>query len=362
MHEEVDAVLVALSRSPALHGVAEEVLCASLSLWSAVDLRPGVMLWMQGRPADALALVQAGELDVVVDGTVIDRVGAGELIGAGAIFMREATRIASLRASRRTQVLVLWSAGLRRLRSEQSPLYAALLQHALSTAVRRGRALDRQLGQVRQGNFAAPEGRASSGLLARLMTLLGSGPDPAECPPVAELLARQPMFVRAPEPEREALVRAFTAVPFRAGELLTRQGETDERVLVLAAGTADVMRALAEQGGALLLERLEPGAIVGVEGLVAGAVRSASTVATRDGWIHVLGRAAVEQLPATSRWLWLELVLGVALARCRAAAHALQSAIRVFASRHEELMPSPPGVALVLGGLERAGSQTRARR
>jgi CRP-like cAMP-binding protein len=333
MYRRVDALLVALSKSVALREVPEAALCASLPLWSAVDLRPGMMLWRQGRPADALGLVQSGELEVVVDGTVIGRVGAGEMIGVGAIFQREATRIASLRADQRTRVLVLWSAGLRLLRGEQGPLYAAILRHALRVTVRRGRALERRLVQVREDNFVAPEEMPeSSGLLARLWTLLRAGPDPSDCPPLGPLLARRPPLSQVTESERAALLRAFTGQPFRAGDLLVREGEVDGRMLVLTAGAADVVRAHPRHEW---LGHLEPGAIVGVDGF-AGEAATTSIVATGDGWAHAIDRSACEQLPLAQ-----ELALAAALDRCHAAAHALQAAIAMFAARHEEPLVTP---------------------
>lgn len=183
-YRRVDGELVTLSRSAALREVPEAALRASLPLWSAVELRPGMMLWKQGRPADALGLVQSGELEVVIDGTVIGRVGAGEMIGVGAIFQREATRIASLHAGDRARVLVLWSAGLRALRGEQGPLYAAILRHALQVTAQRGRALEQRLLQVREGDFVAPEETpARPGLAARLRALMRAEFEPSDCPP-----------------------------------------------------------------------------------------------------------------------------------------------------------------------------------
>lgn len=332
----MDALLVALSRSVALRQVPERVLRASLPLWSVVDLRPGVLLWKQGRPADSLGIVIAGELDVVVDGTVIGQVEADEMIGEGAIFQREAARIASLRAGQRTQVVVLWSAGLRQLRGEHGPLYAAIVQHALQTAVHRGRALERRLVEVREANFVPPESPGSSGLLAKLWTLLRPEPDPAGCPSLAPLLVGRPPLAQAAEAEREAVLRAFVPLSFRAGELLAREGEVDERVLVLATGAADCLRGQHE-----LLGHLRPGTIVGVDGFAAGVPATASVVASDDGWVHALTREAFERLPASARSLAQELALAAALERCHAAAHALQGAIAMFAARHEEpLAPS----------------------
>lgn len=335
MVRRVDALLVALSRSVVLREVPEAALRASLALWSVVDLRPGVTLWKQGRPADALGLVQSGELEVVVDGTVIGQVGAGEMIGVGAIFQREAPRIASLRAEQPARVLMLWSAGLRLLRGEQGPLYAAILRHALRVAVRRAGALEQRMLQVREDNFVAPaETPESAGLLAKLWTLLRAEPD---CPSLGPLLARRRPLTQVDPAERAALVRAFTPRPFGAGELLVRAGEVDSRLLVLAAGAADVVCAQPrhESSG-----HLEPRAIVGVDGF-AGEVATTSVVTASDGWVYTIDVSACELLPAATRMLVQELALAVALERCHAAAYALQAAIAMFSARHE-----PPGASV----------------
>ncbi|MDC0667771.1 cyclic nucleotide-binding domain-containing protein [Nannocystis radixulma] len=338
----MDPLLIALST--ALEEVPEAALRASLPLWSVVRAREQTVLWRQGRPADAFALIHAGALDVLVDGTVIGRAVAGETIGDVALYAGDARRFASVRASVRPQLLVLTLDSIAHLRAHANPVHEALLRRAIGGAVERAVAFERVLAQLQVGNFAAPSS-TSSGLFRRLWRRMARGtPDPADCPPLAGLLAQHPLLARTSTQVREAIAQAFTPQAFRAGQVLSRQGEYDPRVFVLAAGHADVLRTIDAQGGALLLGRVDPGAIVGVDAFT-GAARTASIVATAPGWVHTMTREAFERLPMAARTAWLEVTLAVSVRRYEAAAQALQAAIAVFATRHEETMPamSQPG-------------------
>ncbi|MFY0531794.1 cyclic nucleotide-binding domain-containing protein [Nannocystis pusilla] len=102
-HErEMEPLLFALSG--VLAEVPEAALRATLPLWSVVQVREQSILWRQGRPADAFALVLAGALDVLVDGTVIGRVEAGDTIGESALYTgRRGDSPACARACGRTR-------------------------------------------------------------------------------------------------------------------------------------------------------------------------------------------------------------------------------------------------------------------
>ncbi|MCY1058619.1 cyclic nucleotide-binding domain-containing protein [Nannocystis sp. SCPEA4] len=352
----MEALFAALARIQAFAGVPEEELRASLPQWRVLSLKDERLLWKQGRPADELALVHAGSLDVIVNGTVIGKVGVGELIGETAIFLSGAVRMATLRASRPTQVLALPSAALQQLRAAGSPVYDALLRHALVTAAGRCRELDRQIAQVRQGNFAVPLAPEKAGFFSRLWQRVRQPPVTAiACPPLEELLAQHPVLAHSSEAVRAALVAAFTPRPFRRGDVVCRQGAEDDQVYVLAAGKADVMREIEASGSALLLARFEPGTIFGVFAFASGGPRTASIVATEDGWAYAMDGAAYRALAPEAQTLWMEAMLAVLLGQCRAADLALHAAIHAFATQHPALLPSMsdvPNVAGAWGALE----------
>jgi hypothetical protein len=266
-------------------------------------------------------------------------------VGELGLFTTCAVLAGSRASGRATQVLALSSTALQQLRAAESPVYDALLRHALVTAANRCRNLDREIAQVRQGNFAAPPVREQAGFLARLWSRVRK-PDPhaTACAPLDELLARHPVLAHASESVRAALVAAFVARPFRRGDVLCRQDEQDDKVYVLAAGKADVLRELEASGAALLLSRFEPGTIFGVHTFAEGVPRTASVVATEDGWLYTMDRAAFLLLPREPRTVWIEAMVAVLAGQCQAAGHALQTAIHAFATRHPAMLPSQVNV------------------
>ncbi len=351
-----EPLFVALSRFEGFRGVSPDALRASLPLWSIIQLKTERILWRQGRPADSLAIVHSGGLSVIVNGTVLDRVPAGEMVGEAAIFITGSQRRASLSADEPTVVLSLSSGGLRQLRAQHSPLYAAILDHALVVTLRRIHQLDRQIAQFRQGNFAAPPAREQDHFLSRLWSRLRPPPepDPAGCPPLDPLLARQSALAGHPE-ARAALASSFQARPFRRGESIARQGDVDLRAFVLAAGNLDALRTIEERGAALLLARFEPGTIFGVQALIDGGPRAASIVATTDGWLYHIDQATSRGLAPEVRTVWMEAMLAVLTAQCAAASFTVQAALGAFATRHDDAMPSmviAPQLNSALGSLE----------
>lgn len=356
MAVSADPLFVALSRFEGFRAVPAEALRASLPLWQITQLKADRILWRQGRPADSLAIVHSGSLAVIVNGTVLEHVSAGAMIGEAAIFITGSQRMASLSADEPTVVLSLSSGGLRQLRSQRSPLYTAILEHALLATLRRIHQLDRQISQFRQGNFAAPPAREQDHFLSRLWSRLRPPPepDPSSCPPLDALLARQPTLAAHPE-ARAALLPSFQAQHFRRGESIAREGDVDLRAFVLAAGRLDALRTVEDRGGALLLARFEPGTIFGVQALISGGPRAASIVATTDGWLYHIDQAAYHRMGPEVRTPWMEAMLAVLTAQCAAAGLAVQGALVAFATRHEEAMPSmiiDPKLDSALGSLE----------
>lgn len=340
-----------------LPGTPAAAIRETLPRWSAVQLREDAVLWKQGRAIEALACVVNGELDIIVDGTVIGSIRGGDTIDESAMLAQPGSHSAGVRARGRSQVLLLPVADIAGLRAAAHPVYQGLLLHTIACASRRTQQVDHQLGQMRKGNFAVPPPPPPAGLLSRLLRRMSRQPVPGACPPLAELLAGHPVLAGCAPEARDALFAAFQAVPFRAGDVLTRQGEVDTRVFVLAAGGADILLTVDDHGGALLLGGLEPGMIFGINAFISGSERSASVVASAEGWCHAMTQDAFTRLPQAARTLWLEVTLLAYVQQYEAAARALQAAIRVFASRHDEAMASH-----VMTMLPGTGAKPRKRR
>jgi CRP-like cAMP-binding protein len=336
-----EPLFTALARFEAFRQVPAAALQASLPLWQAAQLKSGRMMWKQGRPADALAVVVSGSLDVMVNGTRIRQVKAPALVGESALFITGSRRDASLSAAEPTVVMLLPSAGLRELRAQASPVYAAILDHALISEMRSIQELYRQIAQVRQGNFAAPPTREPDRLLTRLWQRLRPPPPPDASgrAPLATLLALQPVLAAQPE-VCAPLAAVFTARHFRSGEVLAREGDEDTRAFVLAEGRVDALRVIEERGSALLVGRFERGAIIGAQALIEGGLRPATLVATTDVWVYHIDQAGHRGLPPAVRTPWLETILAVLTAQCQAASEALQTTVAAFSTQNEEAMPS----------------------
>ena len=84
--------------SGALLGDAGDRLAQSAARWRERALAAGEMLWYEADPADELALVVEGRLEVEVTGQRISELGPGELVGEAAAFVLGEKRTAAVRA------------------------------------------------------------------------------------------------------------------------------------------------------------------------------------------------------------------------------------------------------------------------
>ncbi|MCB9596021.1 MAG: aminotransferase class V-fold PLP-dependent enzyme [Sandaracinaceae bacterium] len=105
--------------------------------WEPGSLVGGEVLWRQGEPADSLAFVVSGRLQVRVDGRLVTSIEAGELIGELSVFGDEGARGGQVQALRPTEVLVLTRARLAALREAGAPSYERVLATAIQTVRRR---------------------------------------------------------------------------------------------------------------------------------------------------------------------------------------------------------------------------------
>ena len=105
--------------------------------WSSAHLGAGQVLWQQGEPADSLALIVEGDLEVRIDGRVVTQVEAGEMLGELTMFDGGGARSAQLRALGPTRLLVLTRETLGQLERDGGSSYQWVLESAIETARRR---------------------------------------------------------------------------------------------------------------------------------------------------------------------------------------------------------------------------------
>lgn len=146
--------------------------------WSRRTLSGGEVLFEQGQPADSIAWVEAGRLQVRIDGRVVGRVEAGELVGELSVFGEPGARAARLQALSPTTVRTLERGRLRALGEEDAPSYRAVLAAAIATVRGRVEALRGRAGAHAErlapvlggpgarAEIAAPEGSSEEALAA----------------------------------------------------------------------------------------------------------------------------------------------------------------------------------------------------
>ena len=98
-----------------------------------------------------------------------------------------------------------------------------------------------------------------------------------------DVVERSPLFrgLKASEVKRVALLGTVT--PHRAGDLLLRQGDEGDWMLVLLSGAARIEASDAASTRTREIGKVEPGDVIGEVAFFTAARRTASVVATEDG-------------------------------------------------------------------------------
>lgn len=103
-----------------------------------------------------------------------------------------------------------------------------------------------------------------------------------------------PLFSELGPSAFEAVLEGVELAAFSAGELIVREGETDQRMFALVQGSVRVLR---EDGGVRReVAQMEEGAFFGEMALVAGAPRLASVEAATDAVLLVFTRERMREI------------------------------------------------------------------
>jgi CRP-like cAMP-binding protein len=108
-------------------------------------------------------------------------------------------------------------------------------------------------------------------------------------------LAAIDLFAPLDEGERNKLAERLVHAPFARGDVMTRQGAVAHWLYIIDTGQADVYWE-APNGERRLLTQLPPGSIFGEMGLMTGAPRSATVVASTDVECYRLDKASFEDI------------------------------------------------------------------
>lgn len=103
------------------------------------------------------------------------------------------------------------------------------------------------------------------------------------------------LFASLSEAERTALVERLQYAPFARGDVMTRQGNTSHWLYIIVSGDADIVRE-EPGGGQTRLGQVGAGGFFGEMGLLTGAPRTASVIATSDVECYRLDKASFQGL------------------------------------------------------------------
>ncbi|HEY7372355.1 MAG TPA: aminotransferase class V-fold PLP-dependent enzyme [Polyangia bacterium] len=288
------------------------VLARSANQWRVRELTAGEVLWYESDPADELALLVDGRLEVAIAGQPISEIGPGEPVGEAAAFIVAERRTGTVRARAPSRLLTLPQAGLTALREESAECYDLLLGRALIASARRVEATLARLAAAAGEIHPPAEAPSDDRRPTRAHPAVGDAV-PSSARPALRLL---PVLRGADDRAVEAILAAMSPERVAEGDALLVEGEPGDRLYLLVEGRLEVFRRVPAAAG-LRLATLLPGALVGTGGLLLGSPRNASCVAACDSWAYALERAAFDRLRGAAGRLLREALLCALRAQLR---------------------------------------------
>jgi CRP/FNR family transcriptional regulator, cyclic AMP receptor protein len=138
-------------------------------------------------------------------------------------------------------------------------------------------------------------GRGPSGIVG-----VSSGPSRSG---IVEILAEVPLFSTLTRRQLRSVAANCSEAHFRPGEVLVREMEAGQNLLVITAGSAKVLR------GGKDIASVGPGEVIGEMSLIDGEPRSATIVAEREVDAFLLYGTAFRKLLADHPEMTLNLLL-----------------------------------------------------
>ncbi|HNH46585.1 MAG TPA: cyclic nucleotide-binding domain-containing protein [Myxococcota bacterium] len=295
-----------LSRLLCFRKASNQALQRIAPLWVDVHVDVGAPFWKVGDPAAELGIVIEGELAVDVGGETVARLRPGDLVGESGIY-GGGRRAATVYATQRTRLILISSSDLARIRAGLVDVYSGVVEQALFQVVQRVRRTGELITARAPGDMQAPARKELAGLARMWRALVPGGPS-TPCPPLAPLLRRVRGLAHAPPEAILALTTCFRPVPMSEGELIFLQAEPGNWAFILAEGGVEVVRHV-HGGKAEHLDRIEPGAMVGINALIDAGPRTASCVASSAGWLYRIDLEHLRNPPAAAAVWWKEAML-----------------------------------------------------
>jgi CRP/FNR family transcriptional regulator, cyclic AMP receptor protein len=112
---------------------------------------------------------------------------------------------------------------------------------------------------------------------------------------ILEGLTNSKLAVEMTDAQRKALAAAMTLRELSAGEVLVREGDTDDHLYVIASGVLGIIKAAGTENE-MTINTVKPGDVVGELSFLDGATRYASLVAMSSSRVLGLSRGDLEGL------------------------------------------------------------------
>jgi CRP-like cAMP-binding protein len=112
---------------------------------------------------------------------------------------------------------------------------------------------------------------------------------------ILEGLTNSKLAAEMTDEQRRALAAAMTLRELSAGEVLVREGDTDDHLYVIASGVLGIIKAAGTENE-MTINTVKPGDVVGELSFLDGATRYASLVAMSSSRVLGLSRGDLEGL------------------------------------------------------------------
>ncbi len=266
-----------LKNVPLFQEVPANYLLPLAEIADVTYLRNGEPLFFQGEPGDAMYLIRRGEIDIQVDGTVVNHMGPRDCIGEMAI-LGDTTRTASCIAREETEVLKISEQHFQTIVKSQASVALAVLR-ILSRRLRRQ---TEQMVAQKHIQSRNHDKKSSQDLPAVLH--LTPEQDTKTLATDEEknlyhllqkmgILKDVPLFKGVSEKYLVPLAHMAHIKPLKKGEVLFHQGEQGHAIYFICQGSIGM------HVNGIELSCLQSGNCLGEMAILDGAPRSASCVA-----------------------------------------------------------------------------------
>jgi CRP-like cAMP-binding protein len=233
-----------LDRTPFARHLTPEQKDEATGVFRVFDVDRGEEVCVEGEADRSMVWVLSGELDMLVEGTKIGRIQAGEMFGEMTLFGTDGRRASTVVTATPCTLAALDEEGLKILRLRQNPMAQLLEAEAIRTISRRLREAAARIGAAATGNDVEAVPR---GFLSRLAAALGVSSDlpRGEEPHPAAVLASTPGFQGRDQEVLEAIGARLEVVAAAQGDVIVHEGEMGDDAYIVAEGRVGVYRGVA---------------------------------------------------------------------------------------------------------------------